>query len=202
MGSEGVEMISRVITSAAISALILSALNANARGHCVCTVPVMGATCECFGADGKRIDGGLGGSSQPAPVRKQPTFTLITVTNQGEVFHAKGFDTLRMCEQAKSVATTGRTLEQIKADRKAEQEREAKRDAEWRAKHPPRKATAAEAKNDGATGCNNLSCYHIKDGMFYEDRPQPMMYVTVGQVPQPGAIKHAECVIEPPKDTP
>lgn len=128
-------------------------------------------------------------------------FTLITVTNQGEVFHAKGFDTLRMCEQAKSVAVYGRTIEQLEAARKAERELEAKQDAVWLAAHPPRKASANEAKGGSWTDCAGNVCkyWHVENGLTYEGRP---MYISLTH--QQGAheeIKHAECVIEPPKES-
>ncbi len=38
-------------------------------------------------------------------------FTLITVTYGGEVHHSRGYETLRMCEEAKSIARTGMTIE-------------------------------------------------------------------------------------------
>lgn len=128
-------------------------------------------------------------------------FTLITVTNQGEVFHAKGFDTLRMCEQAKSVAVYGRTIEQLEDDRKREDERQAKLDAEWRAKHPPRKATAKDGgEGSGCSGNGVVTiCTRVKDGMFYEDRPSRFLSYTEFPPSDRISIKHAECVIEPPK---
>jgi len=132
-------------------------------------------------------------------------FTLITVTNQGEVFHAKGFDTLRMCEQAKSVAVYGHTIEQHEEDMKRAAEREVKLDAEWRAAHPPRKASSEElrAGSSSLSSCAsngyNSRCWHMKDGMVYEDRPSLITWTVSNRTMPPEGIKHAECVIEPPK---
>jgi hypothetical protein len=38
-------------------------------------------------------------------------YMLITVTSQGDVHHSNGYPTLRMCEEAKSVAQSGQPLE-------------------------------------------------------------------------------------------
>jgi hypothetical protein len=141
------------------------------------------------------------------PTMLLAAFTLITVTNQGEVFHAKGFDTLRMCEQAKSVATTGKTLEQIEADHAAWMERYEREQKEFEAQHPRRKATAAEKKQ--AVKYRALKCEQNLTSMWceYLDGDEVVTkksgvitssgsYASLGSQ---NSIKHAECVIEPPK---
>ena len=37
-----------------------------------------------------------------------PSYTLITVTYGGEVRHARGFESLRMCQEARSSCRGGR----------------------------------------------------------------------------------------------
>lgn len=42
-------------------------------------------------------------------------YTLIVVTGTGTVTHSDGFKSLHMCEEAASIAQTGKTLEESKA---------------------------------------------------------------------------------------
>lgn len=82
-----------------------------------------------------------------------PTYTLITVTHGGEVRHTRGFESLRMCQEARSIALTGLTIAQAEeADRVAreqqaawERQRQEMMEAEWRERHPPRPPTEIEA---------------------------------------------------------
>lgn len=81
-----------------------------------------------------------------------PTYTLITVTYGGVVSHARGFATLRMCQEARSIALTGMTIADNEAADVAYRERcvaedrrrRASHAAQWLAKHPPRPPTPAE----------------------------------------------------------
>ncbi|MGU3387236.1 hypothetical protein ACLBYG_22190 [Methylobacterium sp. D53M] len=81
-----------------------------------------------------------------------PTYTLITVTYGGAVHHARGFESLRMCQEARSIALTGMTLAENEAADTAyrtlcidrDQKRRASREAQWRVKHPPRPPTSDE----------------------------------------------------------
>lgn len=83
-----------------------------------------------------------------------PTYTLITVTHGGEVRHSRGFESLRMCQEARSIALTGMTIAQAEeADRVAreqraawERQRQEAMEAEWRTRHPPRQTTESEAQ--------------------------------------------------------
>lgn len=83
-----------------------------------------------------------------------PTYTLITVTHGGEVRHSRGFESLRMCQEARSIALTGMTIAQAEgADQVAreqqaawERQRQGMMEAEWRERHPPRPPTEVEAE--------------------------------------------------------
>ena len=81
------------------------------------------------------------------------TYTLITVTHGGEVRHARGFESLRMCQEARSIALTGMTIaraeeaERVVREKHAawESRRQAMMEAEWRERHPARPPTEVEA---------------------------------------------------------
>lgn len=161
-------------------------------------------------------------------------YTLITVTNDGRVHHARGFETLRMCQEARSIALTGLTIaendDRRAALKRCEEERRA-REAEsiaqqWRLRHPPRHPTPDEARGlrrlvlawggkngatqyfrhyEGTVGLRYARSTLGADGLIY-DWPQELHRTWEGRLqsmtwmpePDPGAIRHAVCVIEMP----
>lgn len=86
-------------------------------------------------------------------------YTLITITYGGEVNHSRGYETLRMCQEAQSLALTGMTIDENREADKAYAEREKERrerqraqvEAAWLKDNPPRLPTDAE-KADMANG--------------------------------------------------
>lgn len=65
-------------------------------------------------------------------------YTLITVTNGGQVHHADGFGSLAACRDAESMALYGLTVAaKAEADRRQREAEEAARKA-WDEEHPPR----------------------------------------------------------------
>ncbi len=139
-------------------------------------------------------------------------YTLITVTNAGEVKHSRGFETLEMCEQAKSIALTGMTIEENKAADEAYAKRQREKEAKWRAAHPPRVPTDEErARWAGTLFQTGHYCTIGEDGLLYEwygetwigpsYRPQDgesVEFIRGGHVlKHRHDIKYAKCVIEP-----
>ncbi len=82
-------------------------------------------------------------------------YTLITVTYGGTVSHSRGYETLRMCQEARSIALYGMTIaEKEEADRREVEQRrtewnaqDAKRRAAWLINHPGRAPTPKEAED-------------------------------------------------------
>lgn len=134
------------------------------------------------------------------------TYTLITVTYGGSVAHSGGYDTLHMCEEARSLATTGMTIEAKKASDDAYKVARDKEYAEWRATHPSR-----EPKNDserslvksgiiswGGSAGGGHTC---DDGKICDDPNMDGYFLGWGKVNEPGDTKVAECVIVPDQKT-
>ena len=148
-------------------------------------------------------------------------YTLITVTYGGEVNHSRGYETLHMCQQAKSLALTGMTIEQNKAADVEYEQRVAKNEAEWRAAHPPRKPVTEDdfrMVEHAKDGCGMLASTgpferaNPDDGLIYLRPASPSHHMSSGcgsvEYSRGGwrrlgkhHIKVAECVIEPPTDT-
>lgn len=102
------------------------------------------------------------------------TFSLITVTYAGEVRFTDGFPSLRTCQQAKSLATTGRTLEEQAAWEEVQikryREEEAKREA-WAHAHPPRSPTPDERKQLAVRSFINRGSHFVQ----YTDEKRDMV---------------------------
>lgn len=135
-------------------------------------------------------------------------FTLITVTYGGDVGHSRDYRSLRMCEQARSLALTGETLEQAQQRRDAILKAQQERDDEWKKAHPPRTPTAKDLKTcadlrgkKGTIVQNSAYCTIEQDGLVHEYRG-PDWWTSGAEMsagPPNGRIKHAECVQEPGK---
>lgn len=141
-------------------------------------------------------------------------FTLITVTYGGEVGHSRGYETLYMCEQAKSLALTGRTIEANKAldeHLAAQAQEEADK---WRSAHPPRKPTTQEEIKIASGGFMarwSSQPYTTvgEDGLLYDWPGNGSGSWTISTSEYHAwengryvsktkrDIKHAECIIEP-----
>lgn len=142
-------------------------------------------------------------------------YTLITVTYGGDVSHSRGYETLEMCEQAKSLALTGMTIEQ----NKAADEAYAKSERDWDEAHPwrePKDDWERKAVASGINGSMNnggpISWAFDGKGQIKEmrgggispsynsNRGESVQYVRGGWVMKHKTdIKHAECIIEPEK---
>lgn len=140
------------------------------------------------------------------------TWTLITVTGAGQVNHSRGYETLFMCEQAKSLALTGMTIEQ----NKAADEAHAKARADWEDAHPwrePREQWERDfAKSGSSASCSNgYSTWHFSDGKIREGYPSDGMSASYSEnkgewcewvrgtaiIKRRHDVKHAECIREP-----
>lgn len=120
-------------------------------------------------------------------------YALITVTRGGNVSVAP-CDSLAMCQQAKSIALTGRTIEENEELAAAKK----RRDEEWHAAHPPRKPTPEEARQIAAgvivISSGGNSWRSTADGMVQDLPPSDgMVYVTNGS-DDANEIKFAKCV--------
>lgn len=141
-------------------------------------------------------------------------YTLITVTNGGNVGHSGGYTSLQVCNEAKSVAMTGQTLEQRAEEAAKIKAARDKREADWLEAHPgrPPKNDDERLQMEKVGGTKHgvdpwiytkEGEFRVRDGLLYE---QPRSGVTVGAgggvwfggggAPTDG-IKYAECVIEP-----
>lgn len=147
--------------------------------------------------------------------------TLITVTHGGQVFHSEGFPNQRACDEAKSIALTGMTIEQNAAEDAAYVKMEKDRADSWREAHPPRQPTTPadrqiieDAKNGIVHGGSTRPYSTVgKDGFIY-DWPGSGSLWSPSYNPSQGEtvvmerggwvlkhredIKYAECVIIPP----
>lgn len=141
-------------------------------------------------------------------------WSLITVTNGGSVNISAGYPTKSLCEEAKSIALTGMTIEQNnEADAVYE-----KAQADWEASHPWRepknKSEAALSKFIGSSsnGYNTLiSDGHgkVRDGypsggmsMSYNPNDgESVQYVRGGyRLLHKTDIKYAHCIPPEPKE--
>lgn len=124
----------------------------------------------------------------------QMPYTLITVTYGGEVHHSRGYETLRMCEQAKSIALTGMTIEEKDA---ADKERRRQREL-WEAEHPwrePRNDYERLVAGGGGSGCIiGPGCLEWLNGKVRETYPADF---SMSLIKREVGIKYAKCVIEP-----
>lgn len=116
-------------------------------------------------------------------------YTLITVTYGGEVSHSRGYETLGMCEQAKSIALTGMTVE--------ENEAEAKR-AEDALADQMRKIEAAKTDKE-----RMLACMGAASPSYNPNRGEAVVYLHGRwHLKHRHDIKFAQCVIEPDMEKP
>lgn len=127
-------------------------------------------------------------------------YTLILVTYGADVKHTDGFTSLRACEQAKSIAKTGKTLEKIEAEAQSAREAAAKRKAEWETTHPPRPRLLPD------DACNNQwsphPCRILDSGLVQDDEPPVTTWTGVvgyltTDTDNAHSIKFAECVVIP-----
>jgi hypothetical protein len=79
-------------------------------------------------------------------------YTLITVTYGGEVHYSRGHETLRECEQGKSLALTGMTIEQNQAADAAYK----KSFEDWEKEHPWREPEDDWERKLVANGASGL----------------------------------------------
>lgn len=127
-------------------------------------------------------------------------FVLLAVAYSGNV-SSNYYQSEHDCLEAKSVAETGQTIEQIKAADDAR----AKANAAFESAHPPRqpkddwersfvKSYADIKASGGWQGCMSSNAGNdicVTDNGLIQERPSSM---TLGVV-QPGAIKYAECFV-------
>jgi hypothetical protein len=131
------------------------------------------------------------------------SFTLISVTHGGQINHADGFTSLHVCEQARSLALTGQTLEQVEEAAKARESARRKETEAWRAAHPLRPPTAQErtqfAKHHIIEPPGRDWFGRINDQGLVEE--QPLLVASTSWVatmaPAQGDTRWAQCVIEP-----
>jgi hypothetical protein len=118
------------------------------------------------------------------------------------VNHSGGFDTLHMCEEARSLAVDGMTIEAKQTRDDAAKADAAKQEAAWRAAHPPR-----EPKDDMERADVVKAPFHF-GGMYGNshvcgakicDDPgmTPWSSGLTTYVTDQNSIKVAECVIVP-----
>lgn len=137
-------------------------------------------------------------------VAADPSWTLITVTYGGAVGEARSFKTERACLQAKSIAETGLTLEEVAKDRAARDEARSKFLEKWAADHPPRKPRTAAERNMQSAHIASSGRYVlpagdglVKDMPGAEDYPLGTSSLSHGwSVINPSDIKYARCVPE------
>ena len=134
-------------------------------------------------------------------------YTLILVTNGGDVRHSAGYTSLGLCEEARSVATTGKTLATVAAEEEKKRAEKQERKAKWEAEHPPREPRSGDrCFQEGTTpvgGAYGLWCVFLPDGKVqdYEDSFNSTGLGTLvylgSSTCDNGKIKYAECVIQP-----
>lgn len=146
-------------------------------------------------------------------------WTLITVTNGGDVGHSTGYASKELCKQAQSVALTGMTIEQNKAADEAHEKSEKEAADRWRTAHPPRKPSTPEdfkiiewQKKGGATlgSSGGFTNYDAATGMMLDypgggsslsqsydpNRGESVVWTRGGFITKHKAdIKYAECVM-------
>jgi hypothetical protein len=129
-------------------------------------------------------------------------YILITVTYGGKVWVSPGFSSLRACEEAKSIAETGVTIEENQKNRATLERIQSEEKRKFEAEHPPRSPTDEDRKNC-RTG--DLAKYMVipfehctieNDGLthFYKDCDE----CSVGYVRTADDLKYAKCALEPP----
>lgn len=151
------------------------------------------------------------------------TWTLLTVTNDGQVHHSHGFPTKYLCEQAKSLALYGLTIEQREQRNKANAAWKAEQAIRWRKLHPGRKpVTPRELKmvkdNPNGSGWSISHEYDRvgSDGLLYREQGsgssqsynsnqgESVEFVDGIWIKRyRHDVKYAECIpSEPPENTP
>lgn len=124
-------------------------------------------------------------------------WVLITVTNSGAVHTSETFHTLHTCQEAESLANTGRTIEEnkkIQADYSAAVEK-------WHETHPWRepktdieKEVSENAKKGGSVGGTGITVHARADGMV-QDNYQFSDGFSLNYE-SPGSLKYSKCVKE------
>lgn len=157
-------------------------------------------------------------------------YALITVTYGGTVGHSEGYSSLAFCREAQSVALVGKTTKQLADERAAKdletkKHREAseKKAADWLRDHPPRSPPKLDftlcrfdfdaSKPDTLVFYSEESpCVIKSDGLAYDLDPSLLLTTGSGYLvtsdnnywktteKYAGSIRHAECVILPPKE--
>lgn len=69
---------------------------------------------------------------------KNNTWSLVTVAESGSINISTGYTTKRLCEQARSIALTGMTLEEIAAKTNEDAQLREQNHQQWLKDHPPR----------------------------------------------------------------
>lgn len=144
------------------------------------------------------------------PARAQPpsaqpqTYTLITVTQAGDVRHSDGWTTLDLCLDAESMARTGMTVAQAKKREEEGRAASEKAAAEWRAAHPPRAPkndferllTSGSGLRFGSMGFSGEGNVSSCGDHQVCDEPGTLTLLSSGWRSS-DALKYAECVIVP-----
>jgi hypothetical protein len=126
------------------------------------------------------------------------TYTLIVVTQGAEVRQSSGFETLHICEEARSMLVTGMTILNAAASEKRAREERAKAEKMWRAANPGRKPRADDqCVEEGTTVWPGRFCTKRKNGLVYDEQAVSGMAAVL-----PSDIKFSECLIEPGTSAP
>lgn len=138
-------------------------------------------------------------------------WALIVVTGAANVNVSTGYPNKTLCEDAASIARTGKTVAEQKAADEAEMARRAKLDREYEEGHPPRQPTKDDEQQctryraDGSWAGGVLyvggnDCYiSEKDGLTHFSR-QSFVTFSNGGYDAAREIKYAKCVLVDPKD--
>ena len=140
-------------------------------------------------------------------------WTLITVTNAGNVHQESGFQSKALCEDAISIAKTGLTVSEVTdRDNRAKEEARRKRE-EWSATHPARQPISAKEKEDiNSRRTSDGTCTPIMDvsshisitkDCLIQENDHTLPYGLSSAVVYPGnqnnEIKYARCVLTVPE---
>jgi hypothetical protein len=125
-------------------------------------------------------------------------YTLVVVTHGAEVRQSSGFETLHICEEARSMLVTGMTIPDAAESEKRAREERAKADKMWRAANPGRKPRADDrCVEEGTTVWPGPFCTIRENGLVYDEQALSGMAAVL-----PSDIKFSQCLIEPGMSSP
>jgi hypothetical protein len=120
-------------------------------------------------------------------------YTLVVVTQGAEVRQSSGFETLHICEQARSMVVTGMTIQNSAESEKSAREERARADRVWRAANPGRKPRVDDrCVEEGTTVWPGRFCTIRENGLVYDEQAVREMSAVL-----PSDIKFSQCLSEP-----